>query len=215
VVRRRSKTAPGPPRFAGLDPGKEGYICVVDERCRIRAMWALPYLENRIDYVALEKLFRAMKVANVRLLFLEEAHAFPREAPNYAFTNGAGYGAICMALAISKISYEVKKAEQWKRDAGIPVPKVTKAVLPPKPSTKAALKKWNAECKKVRDKRSRVVKKRRKDLSRAKAQALQPGYDFRISPRAKTPHDGKCEAFLLAREAWKQARRIRDDHGHY
>lgn len=212
---KRKRKAEGPPRFAGIDPGKEGFICVVDERCAIRVMWSIPYLNNRIDYPALAKMFRALRAANVRLIVLEHQQAFHKEGPVGAFSNGASFGALCALLAIIGISYEIKKPADWKRDADIPVPSVPKAILPPKPTAKAALKAWKAECKKINGKRSREVKKRRKALSCAKAQALQPEYDFRSSPRAKGPHDGKCEAFLLAREAWKQARRIRDDHGHY
>lgn len=213
--RKRTKKAEGPPRFCGIDPGKEGFICVVDERCAIRAMWRIPYLDNRIDYVALAKMFKALRAARVRLIILEHQQAFHKEGPVGAFSNGASFGALCALLAIIGVSYEIKKPDVWKRDAGIPVPSVPKAVLPEKPSTKPAIKKWNAECKKIRAKRGREVKKRRKALSCAKAQALQPEYDFRLSTRAKGPHDGKCEAFLLAREAWKQARRIRDADGYY
>lgn len=207
-ARGKSRRRSTPPRFAGIDPGKEGVITVLNEKGGILTQWWIPYLGDRINYPQLGRMFAAMKRCGVRLIFLEEQHAFHKEGPKGAFTNGAGYGALCAMLAVVGIPYEIVKPEDWKRSAKIPVPSVPKAKLPPKPATKAKLKAWEKKVKRIKDKRSREVKKRRKELSIARAQALQPGYDFRRSTRARVPHDGKCESYLLAREAWKQARRM-------
>ena len=210
----RPRKGQGPPRYVGVDPGQKGFICVVDERCEIVAMWPIPYLEKRVDTAKLSKMFKALMIRNVRFVYLEEQHAFHREGPAGAFTNGDGFGCLRTALAMTGLRHEIIKPEVWKRNAEIPVPNVPKAKLPPKPVLKGTTKKakaklaaWKKKCKTITDRRSRAVTAKRKELSCRKAQSLQPGYDFRSSARAKKPHDGKCEAFLLAREAWKLERR--------
>ena len=51
---------------------------------------------------------------------------------------------------------------------------------------------------------ARVKKVDRKDKAIHLAHTLAPkGYDFRLSHRSKIPHDGKCEAFLLALLAYR------------
>ncbi len=197
----------GPPRFVGIDPGQKGFVCVVDERCEIVAMWPIPYLEKRLDTSRMGKIFKALMLCNTRFVYLEEQHAFHREGPAGAFTNGDGFGVLRGQLAMTGLRHEIIKPEVWKRTAEIPVPNIPKAKLPPKPTTKKALAKWKKKCKTITDRRSRAVTAKRKELSCRKAQSLQPGYDFRSSSRATKPHDGKCEAFLLAREAWKLERR--------
>lgn len=203
-------------------------MCAVDNRCKIRVMWTIPYLGKQVDEVRLAKMLLALGESGAELALLEHQQPHAKEGAVGAHSGGAAYGAIRMGLAITGIvygtPYEILRPEVWKRQAGIPVPSIPKANLPAEPTCGTASPKskkdiqktpawkaWKKACDKIRATRSREVKKRRKELSCALAQRLQPNYDFRKSTRAKGPHDGKCEAFLLAREAWKKAERISDD----
>lgn len=182
--------------FVGIDPGKEGFICVYDGD-KIRAMWALPYLEDEIDVVALSRMLRALRLKGARIALLERQQPFHKEGPQGAFTNGFGYGALKASLVWSGIPFEVVRPDAWKREMSIPAPKIT-VTHPPKPSNMGARKAWEKTCKKMDAEVARKRKQARKDLACRKAQQLQPRYDFRSGPRSKKPHEGKCEAFLLA-----------------
>ncbi len=197
----------GPPRYVGVDPGREGFICVVDERCQIVVMWRIPYLDTRVDVVRLKKMIGALSLINTRFVYLEKQQVHAKEGAQGAFTGGDGYGCLRTMISAFGLRHEEIRPQEWKREAKIPVPNVPKSNLPPKPSTKKAQAAWKKECKALNDKRARTVKAKRKELACRKAQTLQPEYDFRLSTRAKKPHDGKCEAFLMAREAWKLERR--------
>lgn len=189
------------PLYVGIDPGKEGFLCVVDADGRVAAMWRLPYLDNRPDQRRIRKLFAALKRRDVRYIVLEEQHAFPREGAVGAFTNGVGFGTLLNCLAWTDIPHKTSQPSEWKRLMKIPVPKIPKPKLPKKPATKAAEKRWKKQCEKLRAKHSRQTKGKRKAYACRLAQQLEPTYDFRLSPRHRGPHDGKCEAFLIARLA--------------
>jgi len=203
--------------YVGVDPGKEGFICAVDHRCHIRVMWSIPYAGKQIDEVLLAKMIIALVKSGAQVFFLEHQQPHAKEGAVGAHSGGTAYGALRMACAMAgilgKVPYEILRPEDWKRRAKIPVPSVPKAKLPPEPekTKKADHRRWKKEVEKIKAKRSREVKKRRKAHSIAMAERLQPHYDFYKTARSKGPHDGKCESFLLAREAWKQARGIRDD----
>lgn len=168
-------------------------------------MWAIPYLDGEPDLGRLVKIFRAMRYKGVKFTVVEEQHVFYKQGAVSAWTNSAGYMAIKACLAWSGIPYAILKPEVWKREMNLPAKKV-QAKLPPRPLTKSKKKQeaWEKACKKAKDRALNKTKKARKDVSCATAQRMQPGYDFRSSPRARKPHDGKCEAFLLSVIAYRR-----------
>jgi len=205
VTKSRSK---GRPKWAGIDPGKQGCICVYDGE-RLVAAWPIPYLGSEPDLSRLKTMFRALRFANVRHIVLEEQQVYGSQGAVSAGTIMFGYAALKACCVWSGISFECVKPDVWKRGVGIP--KVTKPKNPPKVSKpkrgaskaeKETYKKYVAAKKTAESTR----KKKRKELSVRKAQELEPDIDFRMNERAKVPHMGKVEAFLIAVHAHRTTR---------
>jgi len=205
VTRARRK---GSPRWAGIDPGKQGYICIYDGQCLVAA-WAIPYLGSEPDLPRLKTMFRALRFANVRHIVLEEQQVYGSQGAVSAGTIMGGYMALKACCVWSGIPFTCLKPDVWKRGVGIP--KVSKPKNPPKvakpkrgasKAEKETYKKYVAAKKTAEATR----KKKRKELSVRKAQELEPDTDFRMSTRAKVPHLGKVEAFLIAVHAHRTTR---------
>ena len=203
------------PRYGGIDPGKQGYLCVYDPSSgEVVRSDPVPYLGKEVDPTGLALVFRAWKRLGVVFAVLEHQQPFGHEGAWSAFHLGAGYMALKAGLIYHEIACEVLAPDDWKQRIGVPVPGAKLPQLPRKPKTKdkAELRRWQAEKARVKTERDRIKRKRAKDrkaLSCRKAQELIPGLDLRSSPRATKPHDGKAEAALMAVLAY----RIQGLHG--
>ena len=210
VQRLRSR---GRPTYGGIDPGRDGFMILIDGRKIILAE-RIPYLANGIDRVRLLEILFAWRLEyNCVFVNLEFQQFFPRDGGRAAFSMGHAFGVLEACLTAADIPYETPKPNQWKRDAGIPIAQKGKLPRLPKKPKKlkgAALTRWKvdyAETERKRNAIQRARKTRTKDLACTRAQSLMPRYDFRVSLRAKKPHSGKCEAFLLAVLAFRIHRR--------
>jgi len=203
----KKKATKGSPLFVGVDPGKSGAIAVYDGR-KLIAVWMIPYLDSgQIDEKKLAKIFKALKLKGCVLAVIEKQQAFGNEGSVSSFTTGGGYMALRQAMTSAKIKYVIVGPNEWKRELDLPIARAKLPPLPKKPSNKKDRKAWKVELKKVtklRGQLSRAKKKETKQIAMDRAQALQPGFDFRRTPRCKGPHDGKCESFLLAFIAYRR-----------
>lgn len=200
-MRRRLK--PAVSVWVGIDPGKQGWI-VAYNGSTISGAWPLPYLEDELDLVVLERLLLRLRLhGGVALVVLEQQQVFGKEGAVGAFTTGFNYGVLKAALRYARLPFAVVTPETWKRGVGVPISEKKLPPLPKKPkgATKAALAKWEravATAEKVRARARRERKKDTKAIAVRRAQELAPGYDFRKSANAKVPHPDKAEAFLMA-----------------
>jgi len=195
-------------------------LCVYDG-VGIRAMWPVPYEENgkTPDVYRMRKMFTAMKIKGVERALIEIQQAFAKQGAVSAWNNSAGYWSLLASLQWSDIQWERIRSMDWKREMGIPVPSGPEFDLPPltkrpeipkKPRLKQhkqAERAWKKIRKIEERERAKVqgrIKTERKRLACEMAQEEQPDYDFRLSERARKPHSGKCESFLLALLAWRR-----------
>lgn len=216
----------------GIDLGKDGWAVIVGPDGRIVTHWPTPtlaaggYAEARMLH-----LLRA-SADRVGLAVLEDAVLVPGQQAG-TLQVGLGLGLWRMALCALEIPREVVPPATWKRAMGVlvaPTKKNGKTLAAElrehgwqdarqlsvaarllrqrrkqgeelDAAQLATLALWD----RVND-RSRDRKAQAKGASVAKAQELYPGVDFRASERAKAPHDGKCEAALIAAYALRRMR---------
>jgi len=203
--------------YAGIDPGKQGWIVVINKDGKLVRDWPIPYLISEIDTIALSAIFDSMSGLGTALIVLEKQQPFSKEGSVSSFTTGGGYMALKMGIACYKLRLEVMSPKAWKKLIGLPSVSSKSFKAPKKPprgSTRSIKDNYQRDMAVIEKKRraaSAEAKKRGKELSKRRAQELAPIVDFRKSSRCRTAHDGKCEAFLMA----EVARRIdRGIHGH-
>jgi hypothetical protein len=216
--------------FVGIDPGKAGFAVLLShDATSIVDVVPAPLAGDGYDEP--EMLRRAMEWrGRVALALIEDQVAYPDQNPRSMLTTGYGLGLWIMALTAAGVPTEKIAPRAWKGSLGVLAPMAKKSGapkfegLPPKELRRRAAtlrrrikdegyvpdareQELLAVAKATSD-RSASRRKEAKALSVAKATALFPTYNFRASPRAKVPHDGMCEAALLAVVA---ARRYRGE----
>lgn len=174
-------------QYLGIDPGINGFLAIVDASGRPVEAFPVPRVEDDYD---LPGMFRVLadRRSRITLAILEEQQAFPGHGARCAacgkprnqqgsvatFSTGKGFGLWLMALTASGIRYERHRPQKWKKLMGL---QATKGL------------EGNERAKEA------------KRIAIAKAVALYPGYDLRENARCRVPHDGKCEALLMAEYA--------------
>ncbi len=202
-MKRWAKPAPA---AGGIDPGREGWLVLTRGRDIVTAD-PIPYRGNRIDRPKLRAILRRWKLANCTWINVEHQQPFGREGVSSVWTAAEAYGTVKSEL--DNAGFEGKFREvrpvDWKRDAGLVSAGGPKVAMPKKPkgdsATKKAVEKWKLACRVAREKQ-RVVRKvgqrALKDKAVELARRLAPRADFRASPKARVPHNGKCEAYILS-----------------
>jgi len=163
--------------FAGIDPGKSGYIAVVDMTENPSLVWAepMPVFDgakgvNGYDLQEMWRLIQRLQPANIIGVVLEQQQPFPKQGGVSNFSLGYVYGMLRGLLVAAGVSHEVVHPTRWKRAMNI----------------KGA----------GDDPVSRKADGKRKSVSAV--QALIPKVDLRPTARAKKPSVDKAEAILLA-----------------
>lgn len=164
---------------AGIDPGANGFLVVFNGHSIVFSD-PMPYKDRAPAREALFRIFKEWREVGVRVVALEQQHAFWTDTPKTAFSVGRGFGTLETALTAPSIGldFETYHPSDWKKKLGITVKKGTKD-------------------------RDTVLKQKAIE----KARSILPTCDFRKSPRATKPHHGKAEAFLLAYLAHEKLRR--------
>jgi len=93
--------------YAGIDPGKEGAIAVLDENGAVVSLWDLsdpgfrPFLTHTIS------------IMRIALAALEEVHSFPRQGVASMFSIGRALGRCEEMLEGRGIPYQLVPPQRW------------------------------------------------------------------------------------------------------
>ena len=185
--------------YAGIDPGLDGYIAVICPTRGIETYKTPTYTvrkkvpktkKNKRGYkdqrfYDLPKLWRIVCGLRGRVVraLIEQQQVYPDQGAVSNFTTGHGYGIWLMALNAASIPYLEMRAGDWKKHAGILLPKSA-----PQPGLDEKAR------KRIRNER----RKQSKDIARSAAERMFPGFSFLRTPRCKISDDNMCEAVLMA-----------------
>jgi len=95
--------------FIGIDPGKKGSVSVIDNG--IVTVYPTPICNDEYDATGMFDLLNRYKDDSFCLI--ERAQAMPKQGVVSMFTFGKGYGMWLMALAATKIPYQVVHSRTW------------------------------------------------------------------------------------------------------
>ena len=96
-------------RFIGIDPGKLGSVSVLEDG--YVEVYPTPLFEDEYDATGMFDLLNRFKEDSSCLI--ERAQAMPKQGVVSMFTFGKGYGMWLMALAATKIPYQVVHSRTW------------------------------------------------------------------------------------------------------
>lgn len=171
--------------YLGVDPGKKGGLCLLDEAGTIVLVRPMPICakpsgsqrankgkraNEEVDACALGDVIRK-HYQGLQAVLVEHQRIFGQQL----LAVGAqqhGYGMLCGAVLGLGVRLETTDPKIWKHTVGI-APK--------------------REGRTVSEQREHL-----KGLAIAKASELWPHEDWLATPRSKKPHDGMAEAALLA-----------------
>ena len=92
-------------RIVGIDPGKTGGVCILDERGQILDL-------RRLEPETLPHLFKSAPPHHVAI---EHAQAFPKDTPLTAFKYGVGFGRLLQTVDVMKLPYTLVKPREWQK----------------------------------------------------------------------------------------------------
>jgi hypothetical protein len=164
----------------GIDPGKNGYICVYedleDEKgwSYFYTYYPIPLIGDKVDLISLDSIFDTYTLKfgyiNVHCV-IEDVHALFGSAAKATFNFGWIVGVLEAMLVAHAIPYTKVTPKDWQKEMWQGIPKITKQG---KTSTDT------------------------KAMSLLAAKRLFPNEDLRATERCTKPHDGKVDALLLA-----------------
>jgi crossover junction endodeoxyribonuclease RuvC len=159
--------------YIGIDPGSHGYIVVLDENGDHVTDLAI---EDSTDQ-DIARLFHTL--GDVKCVAaMEKVHSMPGQGVATTFAFGQNVGFLLGMLAAFQIPYTLVTPQKWQKAMWITDDMVY-----------TVRKDKNGE-----DKRQVAPK----PTSINAATRLFPTTDLRKSERARNPHDGKCDALLIA-----------------
>lgn len=166
-------------RILGIDPGYSGGLALINED----KMWltaAMPVRKIKATKREIDEpeLVQLIKDMKPDHVFLEKVGAMPRQGVASMFNFGTGWGIVRGILTALDIEYTLVRPQQWQKV-------MFKDVERPKNK-----RDWDT-----------------KAAARGQCKLLWPNYDFRKSDRSRKPHEGICDAALIA----EYARRTRVD----
>jgi hypothetical protein len=159
----------------GIDPGKNGFICIMDDisdigyiECRY---YPIPVIGKEIDLKGLNIIFEnpKLKMGNIHCV-IEDVHAIFGSSAKATFSFGWIVGVLEAMLVAHQISYTKVKPKDWQKVMWEGIPKQKK----PNGRTDT------------------------KAMSLLAAKRLFPNEDLTATERSIKPHDGKIDALLLA-----------------
>jgi len=173
--RKRRKPAPRL-WFAGIDPGKKGFVSIVDLTDRPSVILSEPMavLDSgkgpNYDLPGMWRLIQRLQAESVVGVVLEQQHAYPGQGVTSVFGLGYAYGMLSAMLTAAEVPFEIVHSSRWKKEMKI---------------------KGQGDDPKAR-------KKDGKRRSISTCQGLYPDVDLRPTARARTPSNDKAESLLLA-----------------
>jgi hypothetical protein len=214
---------------AGIDSGKDGFLAVLAaDGITLLEFFPTPKLSDGSYNIPEMKRIVGTLRGRVGLVALEHPLPMPEEDPRSTFMQGIGIG-LWMCALHGEVPFVTVEPREWKDEMGVTVPSAPRGSRPKPPTVFAGLgakeirrrvgtlrrrvkegysptpeEQAGIDFAKATSDRSSARKKAAKGLSEGLAQRLYPGVDFRRTPKCTTLHDGKCEAALLAKVAWRR-----------
>jgi len=158
--------------FVGIDPGKDGYICI--NYGGEFEFHPIPKIGKEFDILELATIIGHISHLGDVHCTLEDVHAIFGSAAGSTFTFGFGCGLIEGMLVMAGIPYTKIQPKKWQKQMFEGV-----AVQMMKQSTGKTM----------------VVDT--KSMAEISAKRLFPAVDLRDTPRCRTSHDGKVDALLM------------------
>jgi crossover junction endodeoxyribonuclease RuvC len=159
--------------YIGIDPGSHGYIVVLDENGDHVTDLAI---EDSTDQ-DIARLFHTLGEVKC-VAAMEKVHSMPGQGVATTFAFGQNVGFLLGMLAAFQIPYTLVTPQKWQKAMWITDDMVYSI----------------RKDKHGEDKRQVAPK----PTSINAATRLFPTTDLRKSDRARNPHDGKCDALLIA-----------------
>jgi crossover junction endodeoxyribonuclease RuvC len=99
----------------GIDPGKKGGLCALDEAGKIVSAIAMPdVLAQTVDWFGERLDWGDPNHGNVRV-FIEQVGAMPGQGVTSMFTFGRGYGELIGIVAGLQIPYTLVRPQEWQK----------------------------------------------------------------------------------------------------
>jgi hypothetical protein len=165
-------------KFIGIDPGKTGHICVLDEGGSIEKI-RFPMIGNDYDIWQMVDIFKEWSTPNCHVV-IEDVKALqpPFQSANWSLSRSKTIlEVLCVALGVS---FTMVPAKRWQKE-------VWKGVAIQKKPTSRRNKKGEP-----------VYITDTKNTSLVAIKRLFPNVDLRASERARKPDDGVVDALALA-----------------
>ena len=161
--------------YIGIDPGSHGYIVVLDENGEYVSSCAI---EDSTEQQVANFLHYVVPAGYHCTCAMEDVHSMPGQGVATTFAFGRNVGFMQGILVALQIPYTLVTPRKWQKEMWIA-----------KDMVFTVRKDKNGE-----DKRQVAPK----PTSINAATRLFPTTDLRKSDRARNPHDGKCDALLIA-----------------
>lgn len=101
------------PLYAGLDPGVQGGMALLDAEAQFAVAYPWPDTERDLADLL------AQYAPHIRMAWLERVHAFPKQGVVSTFTFGRSYGLLRGLLIGLKIPFEDIAPTKWTRVLGL------------------------------------------------------------------------------------------------
>ncbi len=109
--------------IAGIDPGKDGGIVVIDSRSNVPT-YKMPVVGADVDFGQL-----CVLLQGVDLAIVEQVASMPKQGVVSVFSFGKSYGGVLGVLAAMAIPTELVRPQEWRRRLNIPKGSDKSAVL--------------------------------------------------------------------------------------
>jgi hypothetical protein len=168
--------------YIGIDPGKKGCICVINQKEEIVEYHDIPLLGKKYNLKKLKDIFEELRLKyRNSIIALEQVAAVPRSGASSSFIFGFGAGLLTGLMISSRLKYEFVLPKTWQsglatKEEGVwtSYDKVYKN------------KKPNEKTKKIDTKLTSLMA----------AQRILPEFDF--FQGKKNHNDGLTDAFLIS-----------------
>lgn len=102
------------PRFAGIDPGSNGAIAVIDENVTLLYLQGWSSKTHAPDHVA-DLLHETLTKHKILHAYVEKQQSMPKQGVKSTFTLGTYYGAVWAAVQLARAPYTLVPPTRWKR----------------------------------------------------------------------------------------------------
>jgi hypothetical protein len=159
-------------KVVGVDPGKDGGICLMDN-FEVIELFPIPRIKSNVDYKQLAKDLEFCKEYGAEIFYIEEVHSLGMSGKKSNFSFGEIFGVKQGMFSMAKYPYDFVQPKEWQ------------GVI------------WSNIDKVYSNKKKKTVDT--KATSESAALRLYPEVDFKKSERATKNHDGLIDSALVAR----------------